>query len=756
MNCLAYAGCIHQFQINENGYIQIDIFEYDNNMERFINVIEKPLIPSMTMKFNKCTIVGSCLIDKGLCVLLHLITLNNSILMFLQLQSRPWSCHILYTLQIPSSIHASMKFLSINSFLSIFINEEKNQNGFYIIDNNKENFRRNIEFIQCSLLTYIYCYLYDNFYWLMGTEIDLNTKQKLIKVYYGCSTYLSSPLVSFNTNKFIPISLVDNIQDIYVINHKIQLKTRLILGDIIISSKDNRIFSSHNGIICHELSMNNLINSILSYYTIENEQLFLFIKKDIQSIEIFQYDENFLLIPYTNTNEIANYILIDDFNQIGWKQILFLKNNFNLNSFMLTDFSQIHVFQQESNYEYNTEEKFLSIDMDDADIQSSLALVQDILRKKIINADFIVNEGYFQCRQVESDIRKISNKYHIPDLSINTQTESLIQNSNISTLILQLIEINWFVYRTNLFLYVTIKNSTNIVLNSVYLFGIDKNSNKIKLFNLKTTFQTLLNEQTSFNLNSNSCLTFILTTLIELDKNIDIELYLLINDNNKIFHVSSINILIDDLINPNNERILKLNTLETESMNNLMYRQALIYLNTLFRLDINIQSTTTTTKFHLIKHFKQLLSNMGFNSINHIPNVYIRINQGNIFEHVLIHLVNEDDLIVDDLIVHFYAENSSEAMMIAKYILSKLDFQSFSLINSINSSYPEQNNQIFNRIGIELKFYIEILKQIPTIMRKIVPTSKSESYRLLKLENFQSFQNECHLTDLLLTSLVID
>jgi len=182
MNILAYAGCIHQFKINENGYVQIDIFGYDNNTEKFVNIIEKPLIPSMTIKSNKFTIVGSCLIDKGLCVLLHLITSNSSILMFIQLQSRPWLCHILYTLSIPLLNYGSMKFLSINSFMSIFINEEKSSNGFYIIDNNKQISQRNIQFIQCSLLTYIYSYLKENYYWLMGNEIDLNTKQKLIKV----------------------------------------------------------------------------------------------------------------------------------------------------------------------------------------------------------------------------------------------------------------------------------------------------------------------------------------------------------------------------------------------------------------------------------------------------------------------------------------------------------------------------------------------------------------------------------------------
>ena len=131
------------------------------------------------------------------------------------------------------------------------------------------------------------------------------------------------------------------------------MKTRLILGDLIISSKDHRILTCHHGTILYELLMNQLVTSILSYYTIEDEQLFLFIKEDTQSIDLFSYDQNHLLNPFLNTNETANYILIDDFSQIGWKQILFLKNDFNPTSFFLTDFSQIHIFQQELDYEYN-------------------------------------------------------------------------------------------------------------------------------------------------------------------------------------------------------------------------------------------------------------------------------------------------------------------------------------------------------------------------------------------------------------------
>ncbi|CAF1558443.1 unnamed protein product [Adineta steineri] len=754
MNILAYAGCIHQFQINANGHVQIDIYGYDSNTERFINAIEKPLIPSTITKSNKCIIVGSHIIDKGLLVLLHLITSNSSILMFLQLQPRPWLCHILYTLSIPLTIHGSIRFLSINGYMSIFINEDKTSNGFYIINNNEQKCQRNIEFIQCSLLTYIYCYLKDNYYWLMGSEIDSDTGEQLIKVYYGCSTSLSTPLVSFNTNKFIPISLTDNIQDLYIINHKLQLKTRIILGDLILLSKDHRILTCHNGTITHELSMNSSMNSILYYHTIENEQLFLVKKQDNNSIELFQYDdENFTLTSFLNTHETADYILMDDFTQIGWKQILFLKNNLDFNTFMLTDFSQIHIFQQESDCEYNTEMKHLSMETDDIDIHNSLILAQDILRKKIINADFIVNEGYFHCKQIEDDIRKISNKYYVPDLNKHTQSDILLQNSTNTTSILQLIDKNWFIYRTNLFIYVTIKNISNNTLSSVHLFGIDKHTNKMKLFDLKSSFQLLLNEQILFNLNPNSSRTLILTTSIELDRDNDIELYLLINDNNKLFHINSIHISIEDLFNSNNERILKMNALEVESTSHFMYRQAFIYMNTLFRLDVNIQSPS---KFHLIEHFRQLLINLGFKHIISLPNVYIRVNQGNIFEHVLIHLVNEDDVIEEDLIVHFYAENSIECKMFIKYILSKLDFQSFSLINPINSSDQQQNHLILNRIQLELTSYMDILKQIPTIMRKVAPTSKSESYRLLKFENFQLFQNQRHLTDLLLASLIID
>lgn len=195
-------------------------------------------------------------------------------------------------------------------------------------------------------------------------------------------------LLAFIPDKLIPLSLVDNIETIHVIDHQLQLKSRRILGDVLLSTHDHRILSCHHGMIIHELNIKSLMTSIQSYLTIENEQLFLFSNKDHHSsIEIFHYDEQRHLNSYVHSHQTAACILLDDFIQIGWKQILFLKNPLNFHSFILTDFSQIHIFQQDFNDEneyHLTDDKHLSMDIDDIDIQQSRCLVQNILRKKII------------------------------------------------------------------------------------------------------------------------------------------------------------------------------------------------------------------------------------------------------------------------------------------------------------------------------------------------------------------------------------
>ncbi|CAF1167076.1 unnamed protein product [Adineta ricciae] len=714
LNILAYAGCILQFQINDAGYLQINIFNYDSASERFTNSTEKPLIPSITMKSSKCTVVGSCLIDKGLLVLLQLVISNSSALVCLQFQSRPWLCQIVYTL----SLHGSAKFLATNSYMTIFIDDEKCPNGFYLIDNQKCKGQKKIEFITCSLLTYLYCYLQNHYYWLMGYEIDSNTNEKTVKIYYGNSLSSATPLVPFHTDKFIPISHVDNIIDLYIIKHNLQLKTRSIVGDLILISKDYRILSCHKGNIVQEIQRDTPISSMLSYQTIENEQLFLFRNQDLRSIEIYQYDKDLNFISFSPPHETADYLLIDDFTQIGWKQIS-LKFTFSNKNPTTTIMS--------------IDEKYLSMDIDDSDMQHSLAIAQDILRKKIINADYIVNEGYFQCKQIENNIRKLNQEAR------QISSDSLISSSNV-----QLTEINWFIYRKQIFFYVTIKNNNSDVLASVNLFSIEKHSNKMKIFDLKPTLQILSDEKVIFSLNPNSSLTFILSTSIELDKDIDIDLYLFIGDTQKLYRVGAIFVSLDDLINPNNERILNMNALEMEPTYHLKYRQAFIYFSTLSSLSITIQSTS---KFQLIEHFQQLLTTIGFKQILTLSNMYVRVSQGNIFEHVLIQFVDEDDLFV-----HFYAQTLDEVKLFVKYILSKLDFQSFSLLNT-NSSHSNQS--ITTRLQLELTSYLDLFKQIPTIMRKTVPTAKSEAYRLFKLDTFLSFQNELHLTDLLLASLII-
>ncbi len=53
----------------------------------------------------------------------------------------------------------------------------------------------------------------------------------------------------------------------------------------------------------------------------------------------------------------------------------------------------------------------------------------------------------------------------------------------------------------------------------------------------------------------------------------------MINDNNKLFHVGSVIISIDDLINPNIERILKMNALENESsLLDILFYLIIIYI----------------------------------------------------------------------------------------------------------------------------------------------------------------------------------
>lgn len=102
------------------------------------------------------------------------------------------------------------------------------------------------------------------------------------------------------------------------------------------------------------------------------------------------------------------------------------------------------------------------------------------------------------------------------------------------------------------------------------------------------------------------------------------------------------------------------------------------------------------------------------------------------------------------------SRNANDVTLLAKYVLSKLDFQSFTVLHATESFHRQSASPFGNRLQAELTAYLEAFKQIPTVMRKTTPSSKSEAYRLLRAEDFGLFQHERQLTDLLLASLVVD
>lgn len=88
--------------------------------------------------------------------------------------------------------------------------------------------------------------------------------------------------------------------------------------------------------------------------------------------------------------------------------------------------------------------------------------------------------------------------------------------------------------------------------------------------------------------------------------------------------------------------------------NSSISRQVSIYLNTFTQVGITIQSTS---KFVVIEDFRRLLLSIGFKQIDAVSNGYLRIDEGNLFEHAVIQLVNADEFMTDDdLLVHFYTE----------------------------------------------------------------------------------------------------
>ena len=98
--------------------------------------------------------------------------------------------------------------------------------------------------------------------------------------------------------------------------------------------------------------------------------------------------------------------------------------------------------------------------------------------------------------------------------------------------------------------------------------------------------------------------------------------------------------------------------------------------------------------------------------------------------------------------------NVERAATLCRYVLSKLTFRSFSLVSS--GTFDDDQSELIERIQKELNGYLDVFKQIPTVMRKVNPTSKSEAFRLFKKADFHQFEKERRQTDLFIGSTIID
>ena len=201
-NLFVYAGSLHRFVLHPKGYIEIESFSYDCSIERFSNVNEKSLIISTNFITTKFDLLETFRMSKCLIFILNLFTTDDSRILFVQFETKPWRTKILQTFAVPSTIDGRMKFLSTNESTSLFITDRSIGKGFYRIDY-RQTTTKNIEFIQCPLISYLFCYLKDEFFWLIGNEIETNSKRKSIQVrlemFFFSKQFLSLDLFSLSS-----------------------------------------------------------------------------------------------------------------------------------------------------------------------------------------------------------------------------------------------------------------------------------------------------------------------------------------------------------------------------------------------------------------------------------------------------------------------------------------------------------------------------------------------------------------------------
>lgn len=185
------------------------------------------------------------------------------------------------------------------------------------------------------------------------------------------------------------------------------------------------------------------------------------------------------------------------------------------------------------------------------------------------------------------------------------------------------------------------------LIKSMFLLAVDRQGNEMNDFQLRSSDRSMFNEKRNFQILPQNSLTLILTTKLPTDRDVQFDLCCVESETQKFFRLGSIDVSIDDLIESKNDRILQIDEFPDES------RQCSIYFSTFSRLEISVR---TASKFELIGDFHRLLSKIGFQSIRFFSDGFFRLDDGSLFGHVLVHLADADDLISDELIVHFYAQ----------------------------------------------------------------------------------------------------
>ncbi|CAF0970877.1 unnamed protein product, partial [Didymodactylos carnosus] len=749
VDILSYLGRVIKLESSSNNddiksSLKLMIYRFDTSDERFC--LEDTLYPTLTnIKCDTtCSVLSSYIEENSLLILIklvHTIT-KNIILTLFRLNQRPWNCKLTYLIETPVSI---INFFLLSQSLTIFTT---------IFDGY-------LYLIECPITNYIYCHSYDNSYWIMGTVENTMT------VYHGTTTCDKTRLIIFETNLFFPklFDIKTNFQTLSILKHQLQLCTKSIVGDILISTIDCHLLFCKNGIIIYDLHLDTIAHSIYQYDSIRNGLLFIMMEHNHPyTVQIIQFQNSYeqtSLEYVSSTNIQAKYILIDDFIQLNYSQLLFLEDK-SLNSFLIKDYYRTNIDHMLTSLDSSLNER--GIDATDSPSKHSLTLIHEMLKYKIINAEYIVNDGYNRLRVLQSLLDQIIDQHHISDLTTLTTADNTHHHTvknwsykDDKPHIKLLNKMFWFSYRSKLFIGLTIENKSSVCLDPVYFFAIDNQQNNVRIMQLimilndhqkqKYSFPLLQTDKLPYRLKSNECATLILTTNVNtIDLENDFELTLFLLADIRIYQVGILKTTLDQFIG--NEYLLQLNELETDFFlaSHSYCSKCISYICTQSRLSISLQSTS---KSETIKQMIQILKLMDFKDI--LETIYVRIGQCTLLENIIIQIIDDETLIIE-----FYASSPNELMLIVKHILSNIQFDTFS-INNVVENEDEQRTRLTNieqELKNELQAYINVLEQSPKLYKKNlnggVIAATAEQHRLITLDDLNKLNIKRDATDIAL------